>query len=114
MNNVRRVAVAAVLAAVVGIASAGTARADNSNNNSNTNDVTNLGGSSDITGGSNENTGWPPTDLSWPPKAITNSGGDKSSDHEGTPATPIVMPSGQSATPSTSEPARPIVPVDAP
>jgi hypothetical protein len=124
MNGMRRVA-AGVLVAVVALGSAGTARADNSNSNTNTNDVTNIGDGSDTSGASsNEKTSWPPTDVGWPPKDVMNAdngetGGNTNNANNRSGATAIVMPRGQpaptdTATPSTPETTKPIVPVAAP
>ena len=126
MSNLLRAAVAAVVAAVVAVATAGAASADNSNSNTNNNDITQLGSldAANQTGGATEKTNWPPTDLSWPPSEISNggvseSGGKKGGGNESSSATPIVMPSGQTAptptaAPSTEETAQPIVPVNTP
>ena len=127
MSSRWRAAAAAVVAAVVAVTTAGAATADNSNSNSNTNDVTQFGGmaaASETGGGATEKTNWPPTDLSWPPSAVSGggvgeSGGKKGGENESSSATPIVMPSGQTAptptaAPSTEETAQPIVPVNTP
>ena len=126
MSSRWRAAVAAVVAAVVAVATAGAASADNSNSNTNNNDITQLGSlaAANETGGTTEKTGWPPTNLSWPPTEIMNggaseSGGKKGGENESSSATPIVMPSGQTAptptaAPSTEETAQPIVPVNTP
>jgi hypothetical protein len=126
MSNRLRAAVAALVAAVVAVATAGAASADNSNSNTNNNDVTQQGSpnAGNDTGGATEKTNWPPTDLSWPPTEISNgginaSGGKKGGGNESLSATPIVMPSGQTAptptaAPSTAESAQPIVSVNTP
>ena len=128
MSTGRRLAVAGVLAAAIALAPTGVASADNSNSNTNTNDVTQVGGGDFSAGAGNENTNWPPTDLGWPPKEILgggvneNGGTETSGNNKGRnqPASaPIVMPSGQSPptqtpTPTTSEPAKPIVGISSP
>ncbi|MBV9514071.1 MAG: hypothetical protein JO280_08550 [Mycobacteriaceae bacterium] len=126
MISAVRGAVAAAATAAVALACAGAANADNSNNNNNNNDVTNIGGSSATDSSANENVMWPPTDLSWPPQQILNAGeggndngNDNAKSNNKTPATPIVLPVGQSApaataAPSTSEAPTPIVPVATP
>jgi hypothetical protein len=127
MSSRWHAAAAAVVAVVVAVTTAGAASADNSNSNSNTNDVTQLGSPSAANetggGGATEKTNWPPTDLSWPPSAISNggvdSGGKKGGENESSSATPIVMPSGQTAptptaAPSTEATAQPIVAVNTP
>jgi hypothetical protein len=119
MNNTLRAAVAAAAVAVVALASAGPTSADNSNSNTNTNDVTNLGGGggAGATSGT-ESTNWPPTDLSWPPSNVMN--GDLASKDKGnSEPTQIVMPLGQpaptmTATPTTTETTKPIVPAGTP
>jgi hypothetical protein len=126
MSNLLRAAVAAVVAAVVAVATAGAASADNSNSNNNNNNVTqpfSLDGGAQSSGAT-EKTNWPPTDLSWPPTEISNggvnaTGGKKGGENESSSATPIVMPSGQTAAtptaaPSTEQTAQPIVSVNTP
>jgi hypothetical protein len=128
MSTARRLAVAGVVAAAVALAPAGVARADNNNSNTNTNDVTQLGGV-DFSAGAvaDESTNWPPTDLGWPPREILSGGENENGVNETSgnngrnesAPTPIVMPAGQSPptqmeTPSTPEPAKPIVGVSSP
>ncbi|HEX3547640.1 MAG TPA: hypothetical protein VHU62_13835 [Mycobacterium sp.] len=118
MNNTLRAAVAAAAVAVVALASAGPTSADNSNSNTNTNDVTNLGGGGAGATSGTESTNWPPTDLSWPPSNVMN--GDLASKDKGnSEPTQIVMPLGQpaptmTATPTTTETTKPIVPAGTP
>jgi hypothetical protein len=72
--------------------------------------------------GSGSSDSWPPTAVDWPPPQNSISGTDSDDSGKGGSATPIVMPDGQKAPPavhsesttSTSTPAKPIVPVDAP
>jgi hypothetical protein len=78
-----------MVAVVVALGSPGVANADNSNTNTNNNDVTNLGDPSDMFARPNESTNWPPEGLSWPPSDIESGG-----ENGGTPATPIVIPTG--------------------
>ena len=123
MSNRLRAAVAALVVALVAVATAGAASADNSNSNTNNNDVTQLGSPNAAidTGGATEKTNWPPTDLSWPPTGISNgginaNGGKKGGGNESFSATPIVIPSGQTAPTPTAAPstAQPIVAVNTP
>jgi hypothetical protein len=114
MSSGRRVLIAGIVAVAVAIAAPGVANADNNNNNTNTNDVTNIGNPSDmILPRDNENTSWPPEGLSWPPSDITNTGGENGR----AAAAPIVMPVGGTAgaaRASTSNPTKPILPVNTP
>jgi hypothetical protein len=123
MNICLRAAVAPVIVAVVALAPAGAASADNSNSNTNNNDVTDVDGSDTSGSSSDENTDWPPTDLGWPPKDVMNADngetGSNKNNNDRSATTPIVTPLGQpgptdTATPSTPETTKPIVPVSSP
>jgi hypothetical protein len=120
-----RKAFAVAVAALV-LAPTGIAHADNTNDNSNTNNNSTVGGYLDGGSGSDDSKGWPPTKLDWPPSDMTtdglsSSGNGGDGDSGSGKATPIVMPSGQTAAAksddaadsaaSTSTTPTPIVPV---
>ena len=141
MNTPLCAAFVGMLIAVGTLTAAAPASADNSNSNSNTNDVTqinNPSSSNSEEANADETIAWPPTDLGWPPSAVTKAAsGDGSKNNAAAKpivmpsgqdgpkpdaATPIVMPEGQSAPvaavadssadSATTQPSKPIVPVD--